>query len=107
MQDYESATFIIQGGVVTAGSVLPILEESEANTFTGEENAVADSDLIGTELLSTVDATDEVRTLGYIGDKRFIRLTLDSDASANLTVGATVIKGDGLTRKEVLNENLG
>lgn len=101
--DNESCTFIIQTGVVTAGTATPIIEESDANTFTGDENAVADGDLIGTELLAIIDTTSEVKTIAYIGGKRFVRFTIDSDASADLTVGVSAVLGHGLTQKEILN----
>ena len=103
LKDYEGCTFIISAGVVTAGSVLPILKESDVITFGGEETAVSDVDLIGTELLCTLDASHEVKTLGYKGSKRYVRLSLDSDASANLTAGASCVRSHGLVKKDITN----
>lgn len=107
LQDYESCTFVIQAGTVTAGNIVPIIEESTTGAFSGEETAVADADLIGTEANATPDATGEVLTIGYIGQSRYVRLTLDSDGTTNLTVGAVCIKGHPLTKPDITNLNAG
>lgn len=107
LKGYDSCTFVIQTGVVTAGAVTVVLEESATGDFSGEETAVADADLIGTELLAVVDTTSEVKTLGYIGDKRYVRFTLVSDGTTNLTVGVAAVLGSKSVRKDLTNLNAG
>jgi hypothetical protein len=101
--DFEiGITFIIKNGVVAAGDVTPLLEESDSPTF-ATSNVVADNNIVpvvvggvryetGQEAASILDATDEIRALGVVGTKRYLRLSLVSANSANLTVGAVAVK---------------
>lgn len=77
---FESVTYVIQTGDLddTAATYAVLLEESDEDTFGGEENAVADADLIGTEADAGFDqaADVETRKLGYKGHKRYTRLTI-------------------------------
>jgi hypothetical protein len=54
-----------------------LLEEGDVSTLT-DNAAVADADMIGTEVLASFDYGDdnETRKLGYIGNKRYIRATI-------------------------------
>jgi len=78
-QNYGAAEYVVTlGTITTAGTTYTaLLEESDDNAM-ATKNAVADVDLLGTEAgISFVDS--EVNTskkLGYIGSKRYTRLTL-------------------------------
>lgn len=92
MQGFESANFSILTGTITDGDYAVLLEEADddgtgsPDTFT----AVADDDLIGTEAFAgfTDDADDDKASkLGYIGQKRWLRLSI---VSTNVTTGGYV-----------------
>jgi hypothetical protein len=101
--DFElGILFLLKTGVVTAGDVTPLLEESDDSTFT-TSNEVADLDIVpinvsgtwyetGQEALLKIDASNTVKAFGYKGNKRYLRLSVVTANSADLTVGANVIK---------------
>lgn len=108
LQDYESCTFTFFTGTVTDGDYTPVIEESDTGDFSGEETAVADADLIGTEAnvaFADNDDDNKVGTIGYIGDKRYVRFTVVSTntSSGAAVIGAHVIKGHPLTKPDVTN----
>ncbi len=78
-QGYDSLTYVIATGTLADidATFAILLEESDDSGMSGA-TAVADSDLLGTETLAAFTFThdDETRKLGYIGDKRYTRLTL-------------------------------
>lgn len=92
-QGFEAVTFVFQTGTVTDGDYTVLLEESDDSGFT-TSNAVADSDLIGTEAGAsfTLDTDDnKVSKLGYNGNKRYLRASIVStNTSSGATLGATV-----------------
>src|SRR5262245_49129568 len=73
-QGYDSLSFVIlAGSLADADATFSILlEESDNGT---SFSAVADADLLGTELLAGFTFADdnETRKLGYIGAKRYLR----------------------------------
>lgn len=89
LQGKSGCLFTVFSGTLTDGSYTPIIEESATGSFGGEETAVADADLIGTEAGAALALTDDnsVKTVGYIGDKRYVRITI---VSASTTSGGTV-----------------
>lgn len=76
---YQSLTYLIVTGTLADADATftVLLEESDASDMSGS-NAVADADLVGTEALASFTfANDGVcRKLGYIGHKRYTRLTI-------------------------------
>jgi len=94
---YDSLTYLIQTGTLAdAGATwTALLEESDAANMDGAE-AVADADLIGTEALASLtQANDGVcRKLGYVGNKRYTRLTLTPSGNAgNAPISAMALLG--------------
>jgi hypothetical protein len=85
MQGYSSLTFDIIAGAITDGDYTPLIQESDTSG-SGYTN-VADDFLIGTEAEATVDATSEVKTIGYTGDKRYVKLSI---VSTSVTTGGTI-----------------
>ena len=88
LQGFDSATFIIQSGSLTDGTYTPLVHEGNESDLS-DAGAVADADLIGTEAGAVFSATDDnkAKRLGYVGGKRYIRLSL---VSASTSTGGTL-----------------
>lgn len=94
-QGFGSVTYVIAtGSIADADATFTVLlEESDASGsgFT----AVADDDLIGTEVLAAFqfDDDNECRKLGYRGVKRYTRLTITpvNNASAALISAVAIL----------------
>jgi hypothetical protein len=81
---YNSATFVISSGARTDGTFTPLVVDSDDNsTFT----AVDDKFLIGLESEAVISAANTLRKIGYVGQKRYIRLSI---VSTSVTSGATL-----------------
>jgi hypothetical protein len=100
MQGFESAVFVFNIGTIadTDTTIAPLLEESDVN-FSGQ-NTVADTDMtsmtLGVAPLTAAafrfDSDSQVRTLGYIGGKRYLRLTLTpSNNTGNMDLGVVCL----------------
>ena len=90
LSGFDAATFIVLAGVRTTGDATPLIEDSNDNITYA---AVADDFLIGTEAAAKVDATNEITRVGYVGKKRYLRVSIVTATSANLTVGAVCVLG--------------
>lgn len=88
LQGFDSATFIIQSGSLTDGTYTPLIHEGNESDLS-DAGAVADADLIGTEAAAAFSATDDNKSkrIGYVGGKRYIRLSL---VSASTSTGGTL-----------------
>lgn len=91
-QGFDSVTFEIITGARTDGTVTPLVQESDVSgSYSG---SVADEDLIGTEAAAALSAAHSRSELGYVGKKRYVKLSLVSTAvSSGLTAGASVVLG--------------
>lgn len=94
---YDSLTYLIQTGTLAdAGATWTVLlEESDDSGMSGA-GAVADADLIGTEALAsfTQAADGKCLKLGYVGNKRYTRLTLTPSGNAgNAPISAMALLG--------------
>ncbi len=90
MQGCNALEFVFQVGAYTDGDVTPLIEESD-NSNMSSSNAVADTDLLGTEAAAALSAAG-VSNIGYIGNKRYVRATAVTAAGSTLSVGCTAIK---------------
>ena len=96
-QGFGSLEFAITlGTITTAGTTYTaLLEESDAANLSGS-NAVADADLLGTEALASfVDSeVNTTKKLGYVGNKRYVRLTMTPAGNTGAsTMSAVAIQG--------------
>lgn len=92
-QGYESVTFAIAtGSLADADATFAVLVEEGDAANLSDAAAVADADLLGTEALAgfTFGDDDETRKIGYIGSKRYTRLTITPAANAAAAVIAAV-----------------
>ena len=92
-QGYESLEFVIAtGSVADADATFVVLVEDGDNSGLSDAASVTDANLLGTEALAgfQFDDDNEVRKIGYIGDKRYVRLTVTPVNNASAAVIAAV-----------------
>lgn len=95
---YESVTYVINTGTLTDANATfaVLLEEGDAANLS-DAAAVADIDLLGTEVLAgfTFAADGVCRKLGYIGSKQYTRLTVTptGNNSGDAPIGAVCLLG--------------
>ena len=107
MQNWESLTFTVSTGTVTdAGTAAGFsfqVEEGDDTTDAGA-TAVADADLIGLESALTVtsDTADNefIGTIGYRGEKRYVRMTAVGTTGTDAGVVSHAIKRKGAVMGE-------
>lgn len=96
LQGFNACTFAFHTGTVTDGDYTVLIEHGDDSGLS-DAAAVADADLIGTEAgASFTDDGDDnlVGTIGYRGDKRYVRLSIVSaNTTSGAVVGATAILG--------------
>lgn len=95
---YQALTFYLTLGALNSITATVVLQESDSGAFGGEENAVADADLLGLEadLAFTEADANKVGQIGYSGNKRFVRMQIVASAAAGANlVGITAILGRG------------
>lgn len=89
---FESVTYVIAtGSIADADATFTVLLEESDASGSGFA-AVADADLLGTEALAgfQFDDDNECRKLGYIGAKRYTRLTITPVANASAALLSAV-----------------
>lgn len=87
---FESVTFIVlTGALADADATFTVLVEEGDAANLSDAAAVDDKHLIGTEALAGFAFADDdsVRKIGYVGDKRYARVTI---TPANNTGSASV-----------------
>lgn len=94
---FESLTYLIAtGSVGDAGAEFTVLLEEGDVSNLSDAAAVADVNLLGTEALASFIQTDDNKCfkLGYLGTKRYTRLTITptNNATAAL-IGAVALLG--------------
>ena len=92
-QGYDSLTYVIAtGSIADADATFTVLLEEGDVSNLSDAAAVADADLIGTEVLAAFqfDDDNECRKLGYKGNKRYTRLTITPVANASAALLAAV-----------------
>lgn len=89
-QGYESLEFVMSSGAsaTVADTITPLMTEAAAtnDTFT----SVANADLIGDETALTLTAAKS-KSIGYRGNKRYVKLRLYGTGTATAIVAATAI----------------
>lgn len=92
-QGYQSLEFLIAtGSVADADATFVVLVEDGEVSNLSDAASVTDANLLGTEALAgfQFDDDNEVRKIGYIGDKRYVRLTVTPVNNASAAVIAAV-----------------
>lgn len=100
-QGYDAAAYLIATGSLADSDVAftVLLEESDASNM-GSANAVADEDMVSqtpgtapeTAAAFAYNHDDQVRKLGYIGTKRYTRLTITpANNTGNIYLSAVCV----------------
>lgn len=90
---FESLTYLIAtGSIADADATFTVLLEEGDDSGLSDAAAVADADLLGTEVLAAFqfDDDNECRKLGYIGSKRYTRLTITPVANASAALVSAI-----------------
>lgn len=93
LQGFDSLTFAIAtGSIADADATFVVLVDHGDAANLSDAAAVADNELIGTEVLAafTFADDDETRKIGYRGNKRYVRLTITPVANASAAVLSAV-----------------
>jgi hypothetical protein len=80
---FEACTFVVELGARTDGTFLPLIQDSDDNSNFAD---VIDQFLIGTEAEAQINTANTIKTIGYVGKKRYVKLSL---VSTSVTTGAT------------------
>ena len=92
-QGFDGLSFVIStGSLADVDATFAVLVEDGNDSGLSDAAAVADADLLGTEALAgfTFGDDDETRKVGYIGDKRFVRLTITPSANGSAALFSAV-----------------
>lgn len=88
LQGFQGALIICYSGALTTDTVFELKHGNQPNL--SDAAAVPDEDLLGTEPTLLAATDNEVKTFGYIGAKRYLRV--DTTAGAGIA-GAMIVKG--------------
>lgn len=94
---YDSLEFLIATGSLSdANATFTVLVEDGDDASLTDNAAVSDDNLLGTEALAgfQFDDDNEVRKIGYRGNKRYVRLTITpSGNTGDVYVSAVAVQG--------------
>jgi len=88
---FESVSFLIQAGTVTAGLMTPKIQHSDNGTDWTE---VDDEYLTKLESAVAIDTTDQVEKIGYVGEKRYCRFDAVFTGTADMTISVQCLLGN-------------
>ncbi len=81
----------------SAGTFTPFLEESATGSFGGEETAIADANLQGTEAGGAITAVtaegDVLTSIGIVGTLRYVRSAIVSSGASGTNTFAVTVQG--------------
>ncbi len=90
---FDSLTFVIAtGSLADADATFAVLVEDGDASDLSDNAAVSDDHLVGTEALAgfTFGDDNETRKIGYVGNKRYVRLTVTPTGNASAALIAAV-----------------
>jgi hypothetical protein len=93
-QGYNSLTYLLNVGARTDGTFTPSIQHGDAANLSDAATVTAD-DLVGTYAGAAISAAQTVKKIGYVGNKRYVRLqVVSTSVSSGATVGATALLGE-------------
>ena len=91
----ESLDFVLLAGAITTGVFTPVIEDGDDSGLS-DAAVVTDDFLIGTEaaaIINSSDSSNSTRRIGYVGKKRYVRLSEVTTETGNGFIAAVAIKG--------------
>jgi hypothetical protein len=93
---FESLTLFFELGARTDGTFLPLVQDSDDNSTFAD---VIDQFLIGTEAEALLNTANTVKSIGYVGKKRYVKASIVSSAvTSGATASATAILANAAKR---------
>lgn len=93
---FESLTLFFELGARTDGTFLPLVQDSDDNSTFAD---VIDTFLIGTEAEALLNTANTVKSIGYVGKKRYVKASIVSSAvTSGATASATAILANAAKR---------
>ena len=93
---FESLTLFVELGARTDGTFLPLVQDSDDNSIFAD---VIDQFLIGTEAEASLNTANTVKSIGYVGKKRYVKLSIvSSSVTSGATASATAILANASKR---------
>lgn len=90
-QDFNALTFVLNVGARTDGTFTPNLQHGDASDLSDAATVPAD-DIVGTYAGGAINTAQTVKKLGYVGNKRYVRLqVVSTSVTSGATVGATAV----------------
>lgn len=98
-KNYESVEFaIVTGANTDVNATFAVLVEDGDNSGLSDNVAVADAQLLGTEAGAAFTFADdgECRKIGYLGNKRYVRVTVtpSGNDSGNIFIAGVAVLGN-------------
>lgn len=88
---------LVTGNNTDANATFAVLVEDGDASDLSDNSAVSDSELVGTETLASYQHSDdaECRKIGYVGNKRYVRVTItpSGNDAGNIFVAGVAILG--------------
>lgn len=102
---FESITFMYQIGTSTGGATFTPLLESGSIASLSDATNVADVDMIGTEAGATFSSgvadSNKTAKIGYIGDDRYVRLSVQAGSmTGDSNIAGIVVLGHPRTKPQ-------
>lgn len=91
LQGYNSATLVVNTGVIASAGLYDIRLQESATTTNEDFTDVAAADLLGA--LPAGLAAASTYKQGYVGNKRYIRALITKQSGTSIAAGAVVIRG--------------
>lgn len=96
---YESVELVLITGTNTdTNATFAVLVEDGDNSGLSDNVAVADAQLLGTEAVAGFTFSDDVecRKIGYVGNKRYVRVTVtpSGNDSGNIFIAGVAVLGN-------------
>ena len=102
---FDSLLFEIFSGARTDGTYTPLVEDGDDSGLS-DAAAVDDKYLIGTEAGAVITGANKRAKVGYIGPKRYVRLSIVSTVvTTGAYLGATAILGNPATAPQSTQVN--
>tara|TARA_Y100000310_G_scaffold316309_1_gene367836 strand:+ start:374 stop:739 length:366 start_codon:yes stop_codon:yes gene_type:complete len=107
---FDSLEFIILAGIMADADVThTILVEDGDDSSLSDNAAVIDDQLLGTEVLASFSFDDdgEIRKIGYIGAKRYVRMTITPAGNTGAEVVAVLAAQSNADFRPVTDQGQG